>query len=192
MATEFCPSCDEYLTFADALQGKVVICEICGSSFAAPPPFDLKEYIVGRLIEVINICGLPLVRKAWREVMRRRHFRRSQPTYPEEWRSVVEPPFNQTHYVSNWGNVKRIGGNNLTPDFGHEYLRVSLYFDSEYKAQREIHLLVWEAFHGPVPAGEQINHKDRDKHNPVIDNLEPLPPSKNKEHQHATEPVFGG
>jgi len=34
------------------------------------------------------------------------------------------------------------------------------------------HSLVWEWFHGPIPDGMQIVHKDRNQHNNRLDNLE--------------------
>ena len=35
-----------------------------------------------------------------------------------------------------------------------------------------LHILVWEWFNGPVPAGYDIHHKDGDKSNFAPDNLE--------------------
>lgn len=45
-----------------------------------------------------------------------------------------------------------------------------------------IHRLVYEAFNGPLPEGLQINHKDGDKGNNALSNLEAITPSDNSKH----------
>lgn len=47
-----------------------------------------------------------------------------------------------------------------------------------------VHRLVWEAFNGPIPKGMWINHKDGNKANNHLDNLELTTPSEN--HFHAS------
>lgn len=47
------------------------------------------------------------------------------------------------------------------------------------------HRAVWEAFHGPVPSGMQLNHKDGDKLNNSLSNLELVTPKENMAHARA-------
>ena len=42
-----------------------------------------------------------------------------------------------------------------------------------------VHRLTWEAFNGPIPEGLQINHKDENKSNNSLVNLELVTPSQN-------------
>ena len=44
------------------------------------------------------------------------------------------------------------------------------------------HRVIWEAFNGPIPFGMQINHKDGDKLNNRLSNLELCTPSENTLH----------
>jgi hypothetical protein len=41
-----------------------------------------------------------------------------------------------------------------------------------------VHRMVWEKHHGPIPNGHHIHHKDGDKLNNVIENLELLTASE--------------
>lgn len=57
------------------------------------------------------------------------------------------------------------------------YIRVTV-----APGQRRLeHTLVWEQHHGPVPRGHHVHHRDGDKGNNAIENLELL---TNSEHQH--------
>lgn len=51
------------------------------------------------------------------------------------------------------------------------YYTVSLSWHSKYKHYL-VHRLIWEAFNGPIPDGMVINHKDENKLNNCLDNLE--------------------
>ena len=42
------------------------------------------------------------------------------------------------------------------------------------------HVLVWEKAHGPIPPGYQVHHKDENKLNNDLDNLELLDPLTHK------------
>ncbi len=63
------------------------------------------------------------------------------------------------------------------------YWFVSLYEGGKSK-QAYLHRLVAEAFIGPCPAGIQVNHKDLNKANNVVGNLEYVTPQENMAHAH--------
>lgn len=48
------------------------------------------------------------------------------------------------------------------------------------------HRLVWEVLRGPIPAGLEIDHKDLDKTNNAIGNLEPVTGLENMRRSHAS------
>lgn len=54
-----------------------------------------------------------------------------------------------------------------------------------------IHKLVMETFMGPTPKGLEINHKDEDKGNPVLSNLEFLSHKDNMKKFYANHPHHG-
>lgn len=58
------------------------------------------------------------------------------------------------------------------------YCRVNLCWNGKYKTCY-VHRLIWEAFNGPIPKGLQINHKDENKLNNCLSNLEMVTPQYN-------------
>ena len=54
-----------------------------------------------------------------------------------------------------------------------------------------IHKIVMETFNGPTPEGYEINHKDEDKGNPVLSNLEFLTHKDNMRKFYANHPHHG-
>lgn len=58
-----------------------------------------------------------------------------------------------------------------------KYLLVDLWSDGE-RDVRSVHILVYEAFKGTIPKGYQIHHKDKNRFNNCIKNLECLTPSE--------------
>ena len=58
------------------------------------------------------------------------------------------------------------------------YYAVGLSCNSKYK-HYYVHRLIWEAFNGPIPKGMQINHKDENKLNNCLSNLEMVTPQYN-------------
>lgn len=67
-----------------------------------------------------------------------------------------------------------------TPLLKH-YQIASLCRDSVY-VRRSVHRLVWEAFNGPIPGRLEINHKDLDRTNNVLANLELTTHQQNIQH----------
>lgn len=108
-----------------------------------------------------------------------------------EWRAVVG--FEDTYEISSIGAVRRIGkargatvGRHLKttkPGWGG-YPVVTLTRKGEmYKAF--IHRLVATAFLGLCPVGYEVNHKDLNRTNPAVENLEYLTRKGNMDHARA-------
>lgn len=108
----------------------------------------------------------------------------------EEWRAC--PGFEGWYEVSELGRVRRIRkaggaatGRVLRPCSGATgYLQVGLSVRRKYTT-RMVHVLVARAFLGPAPVGKEVNHKDGDKRNPALSNLEYVTRSENIRHSYA-------
>lgn len=88
------------------------------------------------------------------------------------------------YQVTPCGKVKSPRGKILSPylsSSGYEFLGVTI--DGKRKNQ-SVHRLVVEAFSGSIPEGMWVNHKDGNKQNNHVDNLEITTPSNN--HLHAS------
>lgn len=103
----------------------------------------------------------------------------------EEWRPV-ESGF---YSVSNLGRVRREApargtypGNMLSSKGSRGFYPSVAIHRSGFRGRRRIHDLVTEAFLGPKPSGMYVNHKDGDKTNNRLDNLEYVTPSENAQH----------
>jgi len=105
----------------------------------------------------------------------------------ERWRQAVD--YEGWYDVSDFGRVKRvmagkgaIAGRILNPQLdGGGYSRVALYGD-EGRHQFSVHRIVMAAFVGPCPDGKEVNHKDGDKSNNRLDNLEYMTRHENIAH----------
>jgi hypothetical protein len=71
------------------------------------------------------------------------------------------------------------------------YLKIS-WADPETKVIRNmlIHRLVWLVYKGPIPEGYEVNHKDFNKGNPRLSNLEILTKSGNSRHAMAAGRLY--
>lgn len=61
------------------------------------------------------------------------------------------------------------------------YLQVDLVRNGEY-ARKRVHRVVWEAFNGPIEGRLEINHKDLNRSNNRLDNLEVVTHKQNLQH----------
>lgn len=57
------------------------------------------------------------------------------------------------------------------------------------KRTRHLHRAVWEAEHGPIPAGHHIHHRDGNKLNNEISNLECLSHGEHQRHHLRLKPI---
>lgn len=103
----------------------------------------------------------------------------------EVWKEI--PNTDGFYYVSNMGRVKssarpRVMSNGTVKHYKefilkpinhtHGYLSVNLYLGKGKQYKRLIHILVAEAFIPKYIDGLEVNHKDGNKHNNCVENLE--------------------
>lgn len=108
--------------------------------------------------------------------------------FTEEWRPIRDLPYE----VSSHGRVRRSAGGHatyigrlLSGGVCRGYRYVSLCVGTRSK-MRPVHQLVAEAFLGSRPTGKVVNHKDGDRQNNFVTNLEWVTPSENLQHAHDT------
>jgi hypothetical protein len=96
------------------------------------------------------------------------------------WRGVPGYP---NYQVSRRGEVRSLKRGKLLAQVAGKrgYLLVNLYRDGRPK-NFLVHRLVATAFIGAIPEGWQVNHKDGDKHNNDVDNLEIVTAEQNRQH----------
>ena len=102
----------------------------------------------------------------------------------ETWKDI--PGYEGLYQVSNTGKVKSMNywrsgvPGILAPGItGSGYQHVELSNADRKLRKHYVHRLVWEAFNGPIPEGLQINHKDENKTNNSLRNLEVVTPKQN-------------
>jgi len=113
-----------------------------------------------------------------------------EPDLPgEQWRPVLN--YEGWYEASNKGRIKRIkesrgtfAGKILTPQKSRNgYLFLGLSRNGKTK-RYHVHRLTAGAFLGPCPEGLEVNHKDGDKTNNAICNLEYITHKGNIKHAH--------
>lgn len=112
----------------------------------------------------------------------------------EQWKPLVYNNHHyDTYYVSNFGNVKRIRDEKtiiMSPfkiDSGHDYLRIKIYNDVKEKyVNIRMHRAVAEVFLDNPDGKRTVNHKDGNKSNNLVTNLEYATHSENSKHAHRT------
>ena len=85
------------------------------------------------------------------------------------------------------GGVRTVGGKPLSQKTkSNGYKEVNLFVDAQIGKSRYVHRLIAEAFIGDIQDGMCINHKDGDKSNNHISNLEIVTYSENSKHAYDT------
>lgn len=111
----------------------------------------------------------------------------------EEW--AIIPDTDKLYEASNFGGIRRvlgevdfgsrkrkIGGTILKPKTKNNgYKEVNIFVDKKGRS-RYVHRLVVAAFMGRIPSGLCVNHKDGDKANNNLNNLEIVTHSQNMIH----------
>jgi len=91
-------------------------------------------------------------------------------THKETWLPIKEF---ETYHISNYGNIKNIKtGRMLKPSVKSQYLCVSLVRLDGVRKGFKVHRLVAEAFINNDENKAEVNHKDKNKLNNNVDNLE--------------------
>lgn len=91
----------------------------------------------------------------------------------DEYRRVPIANYEGEYEVDTLGNVFSLKTNRIlkATDFGSQYLIVTLCKNGKRKSKK-VHRLVAEAFIPNPDKLPQVNHKDENKHNNVVSNLE--------------------
>jgi len=87
----------------------------------------------------------------------------------------------KNYEVSNFGGFK-IKGDITYARYLHQHRVVSFELDKGGRITTGLHRLVFEYFNSPIPYKRVINHKDGNKSNNHIDNLECITQSENIKH----------
>jgi len=87
------------------------------------------------------------------------------------------------YYIGNKGTVRTIGKNLSQKTKSNGYKEVCLYIDKKPK-MNYVHRLVAQYFIGDIPEGYAVNHKDGNKANNDVCNLEIVSYSENSSHSY--------
>jgi hypothetical protein len=108
----------------------------------------------------------------------------------EGWRPVALPAFTDDYQVSSLGRIRRVTHCRRSKAvrllhgeiLRKGYIRVTL-VNSVARDKVLLHKLVATAFLGPIPSGKEINHKDGNKANNTVANLEYVTQAENIRHR---------
>lgn len=94
----------------------------------------------------------------------------------EKWKDVIG--YEGLYQISNMGQIKsfhrrwrKYSSKILNPSLKNGYPFMCL-FKNNKKNPCYIHRLILETFHGPCPMGQECLHKDGNRQNNILDNLE--------------------
>lgn len=92
-----------------------------------------------------------------------------------------------SYLIDSQGNVWSVKtGKFMKPQKTKDYLRIRLVGDDGSRKCYSVHLLVMEAFNPKPKEGLEVNHKDGNKENNSIDNLEWVTHSGNMKHAYVS------
>lgn len=172
---------------------KMKVCSRCEEEFPATAEFfrrnvATKDGLLARCKKCSKECDKE--RRHQQKIKRGWTPPKVEPSLPgEEWRPVVG--YEEFYEVSCFGRVKRIkaGGSTfigkiLKPLVRRDrYLLINICKNGE-QSLLYCHHLVMDAFIGPRPEGMEANHKDGNKANNCVDNLEYVTRGENIKHAH--------
>ena len=101
----------------------------------------------------------------------------------EEWRDIEG--YEGRHQISSWGRVRNIVTKNILMPYRNKkgYLKIGLYTErSKYPEKHRINRLVAKAFIPNPYELPQVNHKDGNKENNSVTNLEWATNNENRKH----------
>lgn len=106
----------------------------------------------------------------------------------EIWKDILG--WEGRYQASNLGNIRSLcynGGFRKTPKNLVLRMRKDGYTDVNLgcNCKKIVHILVWEAFNGPIPEGYEINHVNCIRHDNRIENLSLLTHYENTKWDHA-------
>jgi len=164
------------------------ICTGCGKEFPAT-----LEYFYAKGNSISSRCKKCQNEDCYRyKIARGRKERVFLPDLPGElWVPIIG--YVGWYDVSNFGRVKRVMGGAGTfsgkilsdQNMGDGYAGVTLWKNGSH-CRFYVHHLVMSAFIGPRLEGLQVNHKDGNKKNNSLDNLEYVTPVENMAHASGT------
>lgn len=101
----------------------------------------------------------------------------------EEWRWIKG--YEGIYQISNYGRLKSFRKKKdgyITSNVNKDgwYFTVNLYDASMRRKTKRIHVLVAETFIGEITRGYHVHHKDGNKQNNRVDNLEIISPKKHR------------
>jgi hypothetical protein len=106
----------------------------------------------------------------------------------EKWKPCAG--YEDCYSISNLGRLARTAtyGRNPKPCFKIRVPALKMGYRSYHmckdgiKKYRLAHLLVWQSFKGPIPEGREVNHKNGNRDDPSLTNLELMTRSENAAH----------
>lgn len=94
---------------------------------------------------------------------------------------IKKIPFTLDYFITDFGNIIRNGKILAEMDNGFGYKKVNIKIKGKL-VQKYVHRLVLETFLGSIPENKQVNHKDGNKANNVLSNLEIVSAKENTRH----------
>lgn len=98
----------------------------------------------------------------------------------EEWRTVTDFP---NYEISNLCRLRNSRGKILRPvyDPSCRYVRYCMRYNGK-QLTKNAHRVMWRAFHGEIASGYVLNHKDGNRQNNAMTNLEVVTHKENSQH----------
>lgn len=87
------------------------------------------------------------------------------------------------YYVDEKGNIYNLKGRKIKPIQHHTGYSVFTARNKGKVKQYRIHRFVWETLKGDIPKGMVINHKNGNKKDNRLENLEVVTPKQNAQHR---------